>query len=314
MSPQAGPPDAAASDALAYFDGRFVPQRAAALPLNDAGFVFGATVTDLCRTFRGHLFRFKEHLGRFRRNCQAARVPLTASDAELTQAAEHLAAHNAGLLGPNAELALVLLATPGPIGYYLGEAGGPGEGRPTLALHTFPLPFGRYARLFREGARLVVPATRQVPPVCVDPHVKQRSRLHWWLAEQEARQADAAAFALLADLNGYVTETAFANFLIVRRGTVVSPPHGGILDGISLRLTEELCRELGIPFVESPLTPEDCQAADEAMLTGTAFCLAGVRSINGATLPWPGPVTDALAAAWTRTVGLDYRAQMLGAE
>ena len=48
--------------------------------------------------------------------------------------------------------------------------GGPGDGPPTLGLHTFPLPFARYARLFREGARLVVPPTRQVPPASIDPH------------------------------------------------------------------------------------------------------------------------------------------------
>src|SRR5947209_11534656 len=105
MSPHAGPPDAAASDAIAYLNGRLVSQREACLPLNDAGFVFGATVTDLCRTFRHKLFRLPQHLDRFRRNCHAARVPLGASDAELTEAAEHLAGHNAGLLGPHGELA-----------------------------------------------------------------------------------------------------------------------------------------------------------------------------------------------------------------
>src|SRR5205814_1619652 len=102
-------------------------------------------------------------------------------------------------------------------------------------------------------------------------------------------------------LDGHVTETAFANFLIVRGGSIVSPPRSAILDGISLRVTEELCRDLGIPFAEASLTPEECQRADEAVVTGTAFCLAGVRSINGAALPWPGPITEALAVAWTGT-------------
>src|SRR5207302_1262988 len=144
-------------------------------------------------------------------------------------------------------------------------------------------------------------------------HIKQRSRLHWWLAEREARQIDPDAAALLLDLDGHVTETAFANFLIVRRGTVISPPRPGVLNGISLRVTTELCHDLGIPFAESPLTVADCQNADEALLTGTAFCLAGVQSLNGAALPWPGPITESLAAAWTRLVGLDYRRQISGA-
>lgn len=298
------------NEPLAYLNGDFLPQRDAHVGLHDAGFVFGATVTDLCRTFRHRLFRWGDHLNRFCRSCRAARVVLAATDGELTRAAEQLVEHNGRLLQPEQELGLVVFATPGPIGYYLGQPGGPGDSRPTLGMHTFPLPFTRYARLFREGARLVVPPTRHVPAACVDPHLKQRSRLHWWLAAQEVEGMDPAASALLLDLDGHVTETAFANFLIVRRGTVVSPPRSAILDGISLRVTEELCRGLGIPFAEAPLSPEESQTADEAILTGTAFCLAGVRSIDGRQLPWPGSVTEALAGAWVRLVGLDYRAQI----
>src|SRR5262249_9750686 len=167
-------------------------------------------------------------------------------------------------------------------------------------LHTFPLPFARYAPLFREGARLVIPPTRHVPAACLDPRVKQRSRLHWWLAGREARRTDPGAWALLLDLDGHVTETAAANFLIVRDGTVLSPPRSAVLEGISLRVTRELCHDLGIPFAERPLTVADCRAADEAMLTGTAFCLAGVHQLDDKALRCPGPVTDALTVAWTR--------------
>jgi branched-subunit amino acid aminotransferase/4-amino-4-deoxychorismate lyase len=51
---------------LAYLNGDFRPQNEAQLPLHDAGFVWGATVTDLCRTFRHRLFRLADHLDRFR--------------------------------------------------------------------------------------------------------------------------------------------------------------------------------------------------------------------------------------------------------
>src|SRR5207247_2129018 len=142
---------------LAYLNGRFLPQAQAQLPLHDAGFVFGATVTDLCRTFRHRLFRWPEHLARFRRSCGYARVPLELADDALTALAEELVSRNAHLLPPEQDLALVVFATPGPVGYYAGLPGAAGDGPPTLGLHTFPLPFARYARLFREGAHLVIP-------------------------------------------------------------------------------------------------------------------------------------------------------------
>src|SRR5262245_30247895 len=128
------------------------------LPLNDAGLVWGATVTDLCRTFRHQLFRWDDHLRRFQESCRLARIPLTRSARQLTDEAGELVARDAALLAPDADLALVLIATPGPIGFYLGQPGGPGDGEPTLAMHTFPLPFERYRRLLTDGARLITPA------------------------------------------------------------------------------------------------------------------------------------------------------------
>jgi branched-subunit amino acid aminotransferase/4-amino-4-deoxychorismate lyase len=97
----------------------------------------------------------------------------------------------------------------------------------------------------------------------------------------------------------------------VRDGTVVAPPRGTVLDGVSLRVVEELCARLRIPFAECAFTVADAQSADEAMLTGTAFCLAGVRWLEGVPLPWPGPVTSRLLRAWSDDVGLDIAGQFL---
>jgi branched-subunit amino acid aminotransferase/4-amino-4-deoxychorismate lyase len=302
------------SETLAYVNGSLVPQSQAVLPVHDAGFVLGATVTDLCRTVRHRLYRWPEHLARFRRSCRAARINLAMPDEDITHNAHHLVDHNARFLRPEQELALVLLATPGPIGYYTGQAGAAGEAEPTRILHTFPLPFGRYRHLFEQGAHLVIPAVRHVPAVCVDPRIKQRSRLHWWLAEQEAHQVDPTASALLLDLNGHVTETAAANFIVVRDGVVLSPPRDAILGGVSLQVVQELCHALGIPFAERPLAVYDCLNADEAMLTSTPYCLAPVSRINGVRLPWPGPIFQRLLQAWGEQLGLDVRAQILGAE
>jgi branched-chain amino acid aminotransferase len=301
------------AEPLAYLNGRFLLQGEARLALNDAGFVFGATVTDLVRTFAHRLFRLPDHLRRFRQSCARARVPQPVGDGELTAVAERLVAHNAALIRPEQDLALVLFATPGPVGYYLGEPGGPGDGPPTLGLHTFPLPFARYARLFREGARLFVPPTRHVPPASIDPRVKQRSRLHWWLAEQQVRDIEPGASALLLDADSHVTETAAANLLLVRGGAVLSPPRSAVLGGISLQVTEELCRELGLPFREEALTVADCLGADEALLTCTSFCLAGVSHLNGKALTWPGPVYRRLLRAWGEATGTDVARQILSA-
>src|ERR1700722_12232028 len=112
---------------LAYLDGHFIPANQAALPLHNAGFVMGATVTDLCRTVRHELYRWADHLVRFGRSCQAVRIEPAVAANEMARLAHELVAHNVSFLQPEEDLALVLFATPGPIGYYAGLEGGVGD-------------------------------------------------------------------------------------------------------------------------------------------------------------------------------------------
>src|SRR5438445_4028527 len=228
----------------AYLNGDWIAAGRMALPVHDAGFVFGATITDLCRTFRHRLFGWPDHLARFRRGCHYAGIALASSDEQLTALANELIAHNTKLIADSDDLALIVFATPGPVGHYAGPAGA--DGPATLGMDKFPLPWARYRPLFTRGAHLIVPATRHVPAACIEPRIKQRSRLHWWLAARQASELEPGAAALLCDIDGHVTETAAANFLIVKNATILSPPQGSILDGISLRLTRELCAAQGI--------------------------------------------------------------------
>jgi branched-chain amino acid aminotransferase len=299
------------TEPLAYLNGQLLPQSQARLALNDAGFVYGATVTDLCRTFRHRLYRWDDHLARFRRSCQAAYLDEPRSDAEITEFAEELIAHNAKLIGANDDLALVLFATPGPVGFYLGEPTKAGE-QPTFGMHTFPLPFARYRPWIEHGIALRTPSVRAVPTACVDPRIKQRSRMHWWLAEQEVRRVQADALALLLDDEGCVTETASANFLLVKDGAIASPLMESVLNGVSLRIVTELCTALGVRVEHRKIPLDECYAADEAILTCTSYGIAGVRSINEQVIPFPGPMLQRLAEAWSAAIGIDIHAQIRG--
>lgn len=297
---------------LAYLHGRFLPASQARLALNDAGFVQGATVTDLCRTFGHQLYRWEDHLSRFQRSCRATGIYPLLAEQEITKLAHELVMHNAALLKPEQDLGLVVFATPGPVSYYaMGEESGEDAGT-TFGMHTFPLRFQRYRRFHEQGVSLVVPRTRQVPAECVDPRIKQRSRLHWWLAQKEAEQLEAGAMVLLLDRDGFITETASANFLLVQKGVVLSPPRQGVLEGISLQVVRELCQDLGFAFMERPLQLNDCLAADEAFLSCTTYCLAGVSRFNGQPLPWPGVIFQQLLRAWSERVGVDIRGQIMG--
>ncbi len=317
---------------LAYLNGRFLPFAEAALPLHDAGFVSGATVVDNARTFRHKLFRWPDHLARFRRDCAACYVPLNATDEHLTATAEELIAHNAKLLPSGGELQLVTFATPGPLGFYLGEAT---NGPPTLGMVTYPLPFARYRRFFAEGATLAVAGFQASDSAdMLPPEVKHRSRMFWHVAEKRLSDPESrfqwdtrGAVPVVFNLNG-VGDTAIGSILVVTDGKVIRAACGSVLDSVSVKVVGELCDSFGIPFNYSPLdlrglaNPElqrnpdpSVTRAAEVLLAGTGFCLAGVKRFAGhtysRTFEWPGPVFVKLLAAWNDLVGVDIAKQFL---
>jgi branched-chain amino acid aminotransferase len=295
---------------LAFLNGRFLPFAEAALPLHDAGFVSGATIVDNARTFRHKLFRWPD-----RETCY---IPLEMSDEHLTAAAEELVAHNAKLLPPSGELQLVTFATPGPLGFYLGEEA---NGPPTLGMVSYPLPFTRYRRFFTEGVVLAAVGPHPSGPDSVVPaRIKHRSRMTWHVADHKARERTgrAHALAILLGPTGALTETGVANFLAVIDDVVITPPRETALAGVSLRVTQELCAGLGLRFTEASITLADVHRISEAMLAGTGFCIAGVRSYSPLWNPspklflWPGPVFRKLLAAWSDHVGVDIEKQFTG--
>jgi branched-subunit amino acid aminotransferase/4-amino-4-deoxychorismate lyase len=276
---------------MAFLNGRMVPDAEAVLHASDAGVVFGATVSDFCRTYARRLFRFRDHLARFRRGCEECFIPVLQDDATLTAAAEALVADVRG------EAALVMFATPGPLPSHGGS------GPPTLILHAFPLDLSRYAPFFRSGVHLATLAS-PVPGALAPPWVKHRSRLHWWRA---SRLTD-VGLPLLVTPEGTVLETAIGNVLLVEGERLVAAPPSMVLDGVSQRVTREAS---GMPWSERAFTIEDCLAADEALLCGTAFGIAPVSRIGDRDRPWGGPAYRRLLAAWAAETGLDIERQFL---
>jgi branched-chain amino acid aminotransferase len=303
-----------APDPLAFHNGRIVRRSEVAVPFHDAGVVFAATVTDFARTYGRRLFRWPDHLARFRRDCAACHIPLTVSDDELTAAADTLLAANATSLAPADECAVVTFATPGPLGYMVGS---PDNGPPTVVMHTFRLPVERYARFADNGVTLMVAGTG--PESSVLPGgVKHRSRLHWWMAEKVIAERTPGAVAVLVDAHGASADTAVGGVLAVTGTTVYRSPVGRVQDSISLLVAKEACAALGFEWVETAFDFEGlCRPVDpverdtfadrvrEVLLAGSGFGVAGVARCAGPLthrdFSWPGPVCLELQRVWQTT-------------
>jgi branched-chain amino acid aminotransferase len=299
------------SEPLVYLNGQMLPASQASLKIFDAGVVLGATVTEMTRTFRHQPFRLEDHVARLFRSLKYVRFDVGMTPEQLVAVSRELLVHNTKLIDADDDLGLIHFVTAGEYGSYVATRGATVRGGPTVCIHTFPLPFALWADRLRHGAHVVTPSIRHVPPQCCDPKMKYRSRMHYYLADQEARLVDPQAIALLLDLDGNVTETSGANFLIVERGTIVSPTTRNTLPGVSRAVVIELAEKLGIPFVARDFQVFSVMNADEALLTSTPYGICPVTRINGASIGdgRPGLATSRLMSAWNKLVGFDVAAQ-----
>ena len=296
-----------------YLNGDFVPSSEAAINIYDLGIVLGATLTEMTRTFAHKPFRLDDHMDRLFRSLKYSGISPDIDKAEMHARTVELIERNATLLAPHEDLGVVHFVTPGENRIYAGSAAGSVRLTPTVCIHTFPMPFDAWRNLFVEGAHVVTPSIRHVPPQCVDPKMKNRSRLHWWLADNQTHAVDPDAITLLLDLDGNITECAGSNFVILAGRTIYSPTTRNILQGVSLLTVCDLAKDLDLEWVEKDLQVYDVVNADEAWLTTTPYCVAPCTRINGVPIGDgnPGPVFNEVMRAWSGLVGMDIMQQIM---
>ncbi|WP_424969557.1 branched-chain amino acid aminotransferase [Dinoroseobacter sp. S76] len=97
--------------------------------------------------------------------------------------------------------------------------------------------------------------------------------------------------ALVADAMGNVAESATSNVFIVRDGTVMTPiPNGTFLAGITRARHMANLRADGVEVIESVLSFEDVEAADEVFLTGNMMKITPVTAFDDRQYQ-VGPIT-----------------------
>ena len=295
-------------NSLAYRNGQWLPRSNLNIALDDLGFLWGATVVDRVRTYRRQWHGLSDHIERFLSNCHQARIPVPLDAAAWRDIADRLLQENGPLLPPGGELCLILLATPGestrsghlPLSQPAHQS--------TLIAYTDSLPLARYAAQVVRGAKLLVAKMPHLSLAQGLRTIKHRSRLFWWLAEQQVRDIDAEAQALLLDEAGHLTETATSNLILVIDGVLHTPPAGHVLPGISIAWLKAWAAKCGIPFQETLLRVEHLTRASEAMISSTPFGFAPVRQIDNQSFPVPGPLFQQLHQTWCQQLGYDPHA------
>ena len=296
-----------AQERVVYINGEIVPESEAKVSFRDQGFVTGDAVFDATRTFGGMIFKLKEHLDRLYNSLKYMRLDPGIPQHQMADLTMQVLEANQPLSEADDDYWVIQRIS-------RGVPTGGGKYKPTVIIECNPLPFAARAQYYRDGLTVIIPSIRRTPPECMSPRVKVHNYINLVLADQEVKAQNPAAFSILLDINGNISEGLGSNFFIVKNGVVVTPKEQYVLAGISRETAIELAQALNIKVHEADIDLYDAYTADEAFVTSTSFCICPVSSVNGTPIGdggVPGPVTDRLQKAYSDLVGIDIVGQYL---
>lgn len=157
-----------------------------------------------------------------------------------------------------------------------------------------------------EGANVCVSSWRRVD----DTMIPARGKINGTYVNSALIKSDAmlSGFddALVLSQDGHVSEGSAANFMMVRKGVVItSPITDNILEGITRRTLIQLCRdELGLEVVERSIDRSELYLCDEAFYCGTGAQVKSIASIDHRTVGTGtiGPITTQIRDLYFRVV------------
>src|SRR5262249_9632436 len=198
----------------------YVAESNAKVSVLDRGFRWGDAVYDATRTFDGRLFKLSEHVERFFRSQRYARIDPRLDRDAIAAICEEVVRRNEPMRrAGDGDYLLTMQASRGLMaGIY-----NPTAPVPTVTVYCMPLNFPTHARHYRDGATVIVTATRRTPPESVSPRAKVSNKMNHFQAEFEAKAADPDAFALMLDTEGNIPERSGSDFLFGSHGVQRRP-------------------------------------------------------------------------------------------
>lgn len=268
-------------DLYVYIDGLFLRGDQACISVWEHAFMYGDSVFEGIRAYRGKVFRLQEHLVRLMESAKSVgiRVPLTID--ELSEVV--LKTFGVNQL-QDGHMRITVTRGAGIVGLDPRRAKAP-----SVIAMAYPFP----PTLGKKPVRLITSSVRRKSCDCVDPKAKISNYLDNILAKMQANDAGADD-ALMLDHLGFVAEATAMNVFALRNGTWSTPSPIACLEGITRNIAIKIILEIGSRVYERNLTLHDLYVADEVFLTGTGAEIVPVEFIDGRKIgeAVPGPETQ----------------------
>jgi branched-chain amino acid aminotransferase len=277
-------------------NGELRPPGAQLISVFDRGFLYGDSVFETLRTYRGVPFELHEHLARLARSAGLVFIELPITLLELE--AELLRALDAAQ-NPESYIRLMVTRGQGALGLDPGLAE-----RPNRVMIVQPLS-PPAAHLYTDGIGAISYRTLRQVDATSAVGAKVGNYLVSVLAIREASRVGALE-ALIVDARGCVLEGGSSNVFLVEHDKLVTPDvSAGILAGITRAQVLEVAKALGIGVELRTPNLEEAYQASELFISSSIRELMPVvrldeRPIGGGK---PGPVFGRLLAAFRQRVG-----------
>ena len=261
-----------------WMDGKIVPWSEATLHVSSEAVLRGENVFEGMRGYWNdderqlYIFKNAEHLKRLRQSAKIMRMSIPYSDAQLTDAFTELLRKNRFTGGVHFR----------PVVYF-----GEGEAyawRPEeIRTGVFVLAFSRpHAKSIFSGIKSCVSTWRRNSDLASPSRVKAGANYHnSRFAHVEARLNGFGTPIMLND-RGKVSESPGSCFMMVRDGTVITPPvTADILESITRTTLIDLFREeIGVPVLEREIDRSEVYIADEAFFCGSGAEVQPIVSVD----------------------------------
>jgi len=298
---------------VVWFNGELIPESEAKISIYDSALMFGDMVFEMTRSFNKVQFKLREHLERLYSSIKYVRIPIEMGMEEMERHINETIEANDPLFASDDEHRLMIDVTRGTLSLYQGIVGT--HKGPNVIIADFPLRWtvAGMGKLFDTGINAVITSQRAIPAQLLEPKVKNRSRIHYLMANIEVSNYEGENnWALLLDPDGFVAEGTGDNFFMVKDDVIITPEPRNVLRGVSRAYIFELAQKLGLSCIEKNIEPYDVVNADEAFMTGTPFCILPVSSLNNISIGSEpvGKITRRLLDAWSSETSVDIVGQI----
>lgn len=290
-------------------DGVITPLTEARVPVMDRGFLYGDSIYEVFRTYRGVPLFLDEHWRRFENSARLARIDL-GDVREKLMADIHgtIAASGAPALEKDVYVRYLVTRGEGPLDLLPRRDV---ELRRVVIVKEVP----RWnAMHYTEGVTVAIVATRRNPHGALDPNIKGGNYLNNVLGVIEADSLGAND-CLMLDGAGLITEASNSNVFFVIDGTLVTPSQKAAnLRGLTKAAIRTVSEANGIANAETEITPADAMRATECFLssaTREVMPVAVLIDEDGARREFPaggGEITQRVAALYKAAID-DYVAR-----